>query len=321
MNHLGKNRVTIYLVLYCVNGIHNAQYVVIREVNSLNSANGRMYLPNTQIEIISSQRPCAPPRYALFDFDGTISVIREGWQQIMAELMLEALLVTPAAEDEASLQSLIHRLILQSTGRPTIDQVAWLAGEVARRGGQPKLPDEYKLIYVTWLKQRVNERISTLSQGRLSPADLTVPGVLDLLAALAEAGVTCYLASGTDLPDLIREVQVLGLAPYFADRIYGPQDGGPIFSKDMVIEQILREHDLAGCELVSFGDGRVEIAHTAEVGGIGVGVASNEAERQGFNETKREQLIQARAAMIVPDFRESQALLHYLFGMTKAAPE
>lgn len=275
--------------------------------------NGRTYLPDTQIEIVLPDRPCAAPRYALFDFDGTISLIREGWQGIMAGLMLEWLSETPQADEEAALRQLISDLILHSTGRPTIDQMVWLAEEVARRGGQPQTPDQYKDIYLDHLHRCVNERILALKQGAMSVADLTIPGVVELLAQLARQGITCYLASGTERPDVINEVAVLGLAPYFEERIYGPHPDEPAFSKAMVIQQIIREHNLHGCELLSFGDGRVEIAHTAEVNGIAVGVASNETERQGVDEIKRAQLIQAGAAIIVPDFRESDALIDYLF--------
>jgi beta-phosphoglucomutase-like phosphatase (HAD superfamily) len=279
----------------------------------LNQSNGRTYLPDTQIEIISPHRPCAPPRYVLFDFDGTISLIREGWQGIMAGLMLEYLLATPQADDEVVLRQLISDLILHSTGRPTIDQMIWLAEEVARRGGQPKTPDQYKNIYLDQLRRCVNERIAALKRGQVAPADLTIPGALDLLAQLDEQGITCYLASGTERADVINEVAILGLTSYFAERIYGPHHSEPAFSKEMVIQQIIREHDLHGCELLSFGDGRVEIAHTAEVDGIAIGVASNEIERQGVDEVKRAQLIQAGAVIIVPDFRESEPLLEYLF--------
>ncbi|MFN8459958.1 MAG: HAD hydrolase-like protein [Anaerolineae bacterium] len=284
----------------------------------MNQSNGRTYLPDTQIEIISSRRPCAPPRYVLFDFDGTISLIREGWQGIMAGLMLEWLLATPQADDEATLRQLISDLILHSTGRPTIDQMVWLAEEVARRGGQPQTPDEYKNIYLDQLRCCVNERIAALKCGQVAPADLTIPGVLDLLAQLAEHGITCYLASGTERADVVNEVGVLGLTSYFEDRIYGPHHSEPAFSKEMVIQQIIQEHQLHGCELLSFGDGRVEIAHTAEVDGIAIGVASNEVERQGVDELKRAQLIQAGAVIIIPDFRESEFLIEYLFNGNEA---
>ncbi|MBI1878724.1 MAG: HAD family hydrolase [Chloroflexi bacterium] len=276
--------------------------------------NGRTYLPNTLIEIVNPRLPCAPLRHVLFDFDGTVSLIREGWQQIMIELMLEFLLAAPRAEAEATLRRNVTDLVAHSTGRPTIDQMTYLADEVIRRGGVALHPQAYKRLFLDRLLARVNRRLSNLRCGRTEPAELTVPGVIDLLAALHRRGVTCYLASGTEKEAVIQETAALGLAHYFEDRIYGPQDGGPIFSKKMVMQKILHDYRLPACALVSLGDGKVEIEYTAEVGGIGVGVASNEAERQGINELKREQLIQARANIIVPDFREGEVLVSYLTG-------
>jgi hypothetical protein len=45
-----------------------------------------------------------------------------------------------------------------------------------------------------------------------------------------------------------------------------------------------------------------------------LGVASNEAARAGIDEWKRSQLIQAGADVIVPDFREHEELVTYLFA-------
>jgi len=284
----------------------------------LTGQNGRTYLPNTSIEIVSPRLPCARPRHFLFDFDGTISLIREGWQQLMIELMLEFLLATPEAEDEQTLTRMISDLVLHSTGRPTIDQMTFLADEVALRGGLRHDPHMYKRLFLDRLLARVNERLTGLRRGQFEPADLTVPGVLELLAELKRRKIICHLASGTEKEAVVEEITALGLAGYFEDRIYGPQDGGPVFSKKLVIAGILETYGLAGCELVSCGDGKVEIEYTAQVGGIGIGVASNEVERQGINEIKRQQLILAGANLIIPDFREGEALLSYLMGKDEA---
>lgn len=272
------------------------------------------YIPQTNIEIINPRLPCSPLRHVLFDFDGTISLIREGWQQVMTELMVELLQATPEPEDEVTLRHLVTRMIAQSTGQPTIDQMAWLVPQVARRGGQTKTAQAYKEIYLNRLTARTRQRLAALARGQVEPAELAVPGVLDLLAELHHRGVSCSLASGTERESVIQEAEALGVAPYFEGRIYGPQYDGMIFSKQKVIQQILHDNSLPGCELVSFGDGQVEIEFTFEVGGVGVGVASNEAERQGINQVKRRHLIEAGASIIIPDFREGEALLNYLDG-------
>jgi phosphoglycolate phosphatase len=280
----------------------------------LNSHNGRIYLPNTLIEIIKPRLPCAPLRHVLFDFDGTISLIREGWQQSMISMMVEFLLATPEAEDEVAISQMVTDLVLHSTGRPTIDQMTYLATEISRRGGPSQDPQVYKCLYLDQLLARVNRRMTSLKRGQIESAELTVPGVLNLLVALHDRGVTCHLASGTEREAVVEEAEALGVSRYFEHRIYGPQDGGPAFSKKMVIHQILHDYDLSGCELVSIGDGKVEIEYTVEAGSIGIGVASNEAERHGINEAKRQQLIQAGADIIVPDFCEGETLLNYLTG-------
>ena len=154
--------------------------------------------------------------------------------------------------------------------------------------------------------------VAALKQGRLDPADMVVPGAMEILAKLREREVTCYLASGTDEPYVIDEAQALGVADYFDGGIYGALDDYQNFSKKMVIDRILNEHQLAGHELLTFGDGYVEIENTAAVGGLAVGVASNESERQGIDAWKRQRLIEAGADIIIPDFRDFEPLLNYL---------
>jgi phosphoglycolate phosphatase len=271
------------------------------------------YHPETAIEVINPRVERGRICFALFDFDGTISLIREGWQGVMTPMMVEVLLDTPHHESEAELTRVVTEFVTRLTGKQTIYQMLQLAEEVKERGGTPLDPLDYKHEYLRRLWTRIGDRVADLKAGRKSPDDFIVPGVLELLAALRDRDVTCYLASGTDHPYVLDEAGVLGLPAYFGDHIYGALDDYQSFSKRMVIERILRENRLAGPELVAFGDGFVEIEDTKTVGGIAVGVASNEATRQGIDAWKRDRLIQAGADLIIPDFREHEALVNYLF--------
>ena len=47
---------------------------------------------------------------ALFDFDGTISLIREGWQRIMIPMMVEILMETPCHELESRTDRVGYRI-------------------------------------------------------------------------------------------------------------------------------------------------------------------------------------------------------------------
>jgi phosphoglycolate phosphatase-like HAD superfamily hydrolase len=168
-------------------------------------------------------------------------------------------------------------------------------------------------MYLDRLWERIKGRMAKLKNGEIEPEEMIVPGAVPMLEAMRGRGVTCYLASGTDQVYVLDEAAALGLSPYFAS-IYGALDDYQNYSKKMVIERILDENHLSGPEFVTFGDGYVEIEDTKAMGGIAVGVASDEVNRQGINEWKRERLIQAGADLIIPDFRQHERLVAYLFA-------
>ena len=77
--------------------------------------------------------------------------------------------------------------------------------------------------------------------------------------------------------------------------------------------RILQEIGAAGSgAVVTFGDGPVELRETVKRGGIAIGVASDEVRRWGWNMRKRQRLIEAGAALLVPDFAQAPALLALL---------
>lgn len=272
------------------------------------------FLPNTAIEIVRSDIRRGEIRHALFDFDGTLSLIREGWQEVMVPMMVDVLMETPQHESREELTALVREFVDRLTGEQTIYQMLQLQEEVRARGGQPLEALEYKRIYYDLLWKRIAHRVAGLKAGDISREEMLVPGSLDILEALKARGVTCYLASGTDIAYVKDEAEALGLTPYFTGGIYGALDEWEKFSKALLIQQILSEHQLHGHQLVVFGDGYVEIENAVAVGGIAVGVASDEVRRMGINAWKRNRLINAGAHLIIPDFRETNALVRYLFA-------
>jgi phosphoglycolate phosphatase len=265
------------------------------------------------IEIINPHIQRGYIRHALFDFDGTVSLIREGWQGVMIPMMVEVLLETPQRESEEELYAVVTEFVDRLTGKQTIYQMIQLCQEVRQRGGEPLDPLEYKWMYLNRLWERIKVRVAGLKNGQFTPEEMMVPGAVPMLEAMRARGVTCYLASGTDAVYVVDEAAALGLSPYFAS-IYGALDDYQDYSKKMVIERILNENHLSGPEFVTFGDGYVEIEDTKAVGGIAAGVASDEVNRQGINEWKRERLIQAGADLIIPDFRQHERLVDYLLA-------
>ena len=136
------------------------------------------------------------------------------------------------------------------------------------------------------------------------------------ILALARYRLPLYLASGTDETFVKQEAELLDLTRYFKHHIYGAQDDYKRFSKKMVIERILRENQIPGEQLLSFGDGYVEIENTRQVGGLAVAVASDEANNGAgcFDEWKRQRLLGVGADLAIPDFRDAEALLDCIFG-------
>ncbi len=251
-------------------------------------------------------------RTVLFDFDGTLSLIRQGWREIMVPMMVETLGECNTGETEAQLTHIVADFVDRLTGKQTIYQMIRLSEEVLKRGGAPPDPVACKHRYHERLNGHIRGRIHGLRSNAVAAEDLMVPKSLDLLRNLQCRGLTLYLASGTDEVYVKKEAALLGLTPFFEDRVYGALDQYQDFSKERVIRDLIVSQGIAGEALLGFGDGYVEIENVKSAGGTAVGVASDEARRRGVNAWKRERLIQAGADLIIPDFRCQGLLVDYL---------
>jgi phosphoglycolate phosphatase-like HAD superfamily hydrolase len=250
----------------------------------------------------------------LFDFDGTLSLLREGWEGIMAPMMLE--MICPGMDPPTEIEQEVKEYIDQSTGILTIRQMEWLAQAVQRYGYSKsvKTPGEYKKIYVQQIRQKVETRVTRLVNGQVTADELVVPGSFEFVSRLSEIGIRLYLASGTDHEDVVRESGILGLDRYFAPHIYGALDASESNDKERIIRRILAENDLEGNELLVVGDGPVEIRVAVANGAIALGAATEEVSRNGWNFRKIERLKRAGADLLIPDFERTDFLLQ-LFGL------
>lgn len=278
---------------------------------------------NMPIEVLRTN-PGQEFCHAVFDFDGTLSLIREGWQKIMIPYFTDELQATPAGKHQSreNLERQAREFIFINTGKQTIFQCIELAERISILGGTPQDPQIYKDEYQRRLLEAIDHRLHGLKEGTISREEMTVPGSYLLLEMLRSHGVIMYLASGTDEAYVLEEAKLLGLTPYFGPHIYGAQKNYKTFSKKMVIDRIITDHQLSGDSLLGFGDGYVEIEDIRSVGGYACGVASNEATREGLDDWKRERLIRAGADIIIPDYRDIESLEAFLFpGHTKRGGE
>ena len=262
------------------------------------------------VEFSPGYRPRRGVTHVLFDFDGTLSLIRQGWPEVMVPMFVE-MLPGRSGESEAERRALMYDDIMRLNGKQTIYQMIQLAERIRERGGKPQEPLWYKKEYLRRLDERIQVRLEGLQRGAIARDDHLVFGSRALLESLQRRGLQMYLASGTDEVFVKREAALLDVTKYFGERIYGALDDYKNFSKKMIIDRILRENAIPGEKLLAFGDGYVEIQNTKEVGGFAVAIASDEANNGSgrVDEWKRNRLLGVGADVVIPDYRDAEVLL------------
>src|ERR1700752_1112448 len=129
------------------------------ENNGCNAGTGEIQVSSLFLEDgIEGLHPALPRgkfRSVLFDFDGTLSLIREGWPQVMIPMMVEELQATGTPESPEQLTAAVEEFVMRLNGRQTIYQMMQLAEEVRRRGGRPQDPLVYKHRYHELLMARI----------------------------------------------------------------------------------------------------------------------------------------------------------------------
>lgn len=264
------------------------------------------------IEFVRPGASAKDARVALFDFDGTLSLIRSGWVNVMIPMMVEVLVEQKSGESEEELTAVVEDYVGRLTGKETIYQMIEFADQVSKRGGTPDDPKIYKQIYLDRLWALIRDRVEALRSGKASASDYLVPGSIELLEALKARGLKLYLASGTDQEFVRDEAGLLGVTKYF-DGVYGALDDYKSFSKAILIKRIIESAEFHGHEFLGFGDGYVEIENVKEVGGVAVGIASQEPECREIDEWKRKRLVGVGADFIIPNYLCTDDLIPALF--------
>ncbi len=267
---------------------------------------------STPLELLHpTHLPAGKIRAAIFDFDGTFSTLRCGWEKVMRQMMLE--LISGGKAYDTALENMVDDYIDASTGIQTVYQMQWLKDEVEKAGYGRADRDVwwYKDLYNTRLMEEVSRRIRRLETGEDAPQKYLIAGAVEFLQTLRNSGVDVYLASGTDHKDVVREASVLGVAELFSI-IKGAPERQISCSKEAVIQMLLQESHLPGNNLLVVGDGKVEISLGAQNGAYTLGVATDEENLRGMNPTKYARLQKAGADAIVGDFENLPALRDWL---------
>lgn len=291
------------------------------EIELSNDIRKARYHPNSEIEIINVLPDNLKVKYAIFDHDGTISTLREGWELIMAPMMIKAIMgdkyMTADETIYNKVSDRVREVIDKTTGVRTLVQMSVLIDLIKEFGIVPEKEildiHGYKRIYNDELIALVRQREKKLINGELNIEDFTLKNAVKVIQYLHNRGIILYLASGTDEDDVRNEAHILGYDHLFKGGIYGASGNINTEAKKVVLEKILKKIDDPDAgKIITFGDGPVEIRETKKRGGITVGIASDEIRRFGLNEKKRTRLIQAGADFIIPDFTQANELFKLL---------
>lgn len=267
------------------------------------------------VELRPSLVPRPQIRHIVFDFDGTLSWIRHGWPRLMLDVFHRYLPVR-AGETEKEIETLLLGIALGMAGKPTVVQMARFAEIAVERGGAKLEAEALRQEYQDRLDQEIAARAELIRSGKAQPDDFVVFGARALLEKLAATDLTVTVLSTTTETRVKEEAELLQIAKFFGGRINGSAVDASKFSKRVVFERILREEGLTGDQLLSFGDGPVEIADTKELGGLAIAICSDEDHNGSgiMDAHKRAQLLAAGADAALPDFRDAAVLIDYLLG-------
>ncbi|HEY3841266.1 MAG TPA: HAD family hydrolase [Bryobacteraceae bacterium] len=266
------------------------------------------------VEIVRRPGSQVQPRVAFFDFDGTVGLIRAGWMQLMIRQALEELRATGTTETDAELLAVVEEFIFRLTGKPTICQMMELADNVRKRGGVPIDPVENKNRFLAQLQEQSERRMKAIRGGDVAPDRFMVPGTREVLGDLRRRGLRLYLVSGTDDALVQEEAQLFNIVHYFDGGVYGSPGDHSDFSKLGLAKEVVARGEASGADIVSFGDGPVELEAIQHVGGVAVGLATLEPECDRIDPWKRQRLISTGAHYIIPNFLCWNELKEQLFA-------
>jgi len=254
------------------------------------------------VEIVHADNLPRRIRAVLFDWDGTLSLLREGWAEIMTRQMLGILEDTGSRQSSNDREAAVESIVVGLNGRPSIVQMQAFAGLVHKSSGRTIDPACCLADYRDRLAKLARERYREIESGAVAPDAWAVPGARALLESLRGTHPIVVI-SGTPLDHVRCEADLLRLTP-LVNHWRAPNGDDPAFNKAQVIDGLLAEHGIDGSQLLAFGDGVVETQEIKRVGGVAVAVASHEPPRRGVNPTKRAQLIRAGADAIIGDFEQ-----------------
>ena len=253
--------------------------------------------------------------HVVFDFDGTLSFLRHGWPEIMCDVFMEHIELQPG-EAAAELRDFLLGETIGLAGKPSIFQCQRFVEIHEIRGGAQLEAEALRTEFQRRLDDAINARTSAIRSGAEPASHYVIHGALPFLDHVKSAGLTAIILSTTIQERVREEAKLLGIQQFFAHHIYGGVGDPLLFSKRAVFERLLAEEKITGRQLLSFGDGPVELRDTKALGGLAIAVCSDENHNGSglLDLHKMKHLLAAGADAAIPDYREAAPLLDHLLG-------
>ena len=115
------------------------------------------------IERIGNRLPRPSARAVMFDFDGTVALVRAGWMPIMLDMMMETL--GKLGSNHAALRAEAEDYVARFTGMDTLHQMSAFAEHVRLLGGKPLPAAQYKADFIASLEHERTERLRAVRSG------------------------------------------------------------------------------------------------------------------------------------------------------------
>ncbi len=265
--------------------------------------------------------PVKPPvsrpsiSHVVFDFDGTLSWLRHGWPEFMCDVFMEHVELGPG-ETVDSMRSFLIDEIIALNGKPSVFQCQRFVEILEIRGGPQLEAEPLRAEFQRRLDDAIDARMAAIRSGAERAGDYLIYGALPFLEHVRERRLTPIILSTTVQERVREEAALLGIHSFFAHHIYGGVGDQLRFSKRAVFERILSEERIPGSQLLSFGDGPVELRETKALGGLAVAICSDENHNGSglIDPHKEKHLLAAGADAVLPDYRDAAALLDQLLG-------
>jgi phosphoglycolate phosphatase-like HAD superfamily hydrolase len=192
------------------------------------------------------------------------------------------------------------------------DTLAWVDEQVVLHGGPARGAQAYLDLFSHAMRDRIDQKVASIHDD-VSADALMVPGARAFLQLLTDNDVRIALVSGTEHIHLLRESAALRIDHFFDAGIHGPGPHHPGFTKGDAMAELIDTYRIANGQLLSVGDGPVEIIAGKSLAGYSLAVASHEVSG-GLDDDKRRHLIATGADAVIANFQQLHDITTLLFG-------